>query len=52
MVYLSLIIVLLIGQTLNQLLILTPLSWLHWLSLPNWLIFSLLLILFAWCFGE
>jgi len=48
----TLIAVLLIGLVLNQVLILAPLSWLHLLNVSNWITLSLLLVLFAWCFGE
>lgn len=49
---LTLIAVLLTGLVLNQVLILAPLNWLHLFDWSNWIILSLLLVLFAWCLGE
>jgi hypothetical protein len=48
----SLFLTLAIGILLIKVLISLPLTLIHFLSLPDWLVLALLLGVFAWFFGE
>lgn len=50
--FILIILVLITGALLTQVFVLTPLEFLTHLSLPNWLILALLVIVLSWCFGE
>lgn len=51
-IFILIIFVLITAGLLTQVFVLTPLEILRHLSVPNWLILALLVVVLSWCFGE
>lgn len=50
--FILIILLLITGSFLTEVFVLTPLEFFRHLSLPNWLVLSVLVVVLSWCFGE